>query len=602
MLILGLNTFHADASAVLVDAETGELLCAIAEERLNRVKHFAGFPELAIRECLRIAGAKRDDIAHVAVARDATANLVAKLGFALRNLPKMAQVSRQRLQRRAQVAAAPRLVERALGYGRGRLPAAMHHIEHHLAHVASAFFVSPFERAALLSVDGFGDFASTLSGIGEGLQIESFQRALFPHSLGVLYTALCQFIGYASYGDEGKVMGLAPYGHESYRDLFDELVRFEPNGRFRLNLDYFIHHTEGVDYSFDEDGRPTVAPLYSQKLVRRLGPARMPRAELTQRDMDLARSLQACLERAYWHILRDLHHRTGCEELCLAGGVALNSVANGLALDETPFRKIYVQAAAGDDGTALGAAYWVLHRVLRQPRKFVMEHAYTGSRFSDAEMRQALEAAGLAARRLDEPELLRMTAGAIAAGKVVGWFQGAMEWGPRALGNRSILAHPGLAGMKDILNARIKHREWFRPFAPAILEERVGEYFAHTHPSPFMLMVYKTRPEVRSRLCAVNHVDDTGRVQTVARSANPRYYGLIEEFDRVTGLPVLLNTSFNENEPIVCTPAEAADCFRRTRMDVLVLGDFYCERGAPHEEVAGAGAMAGYRSNAPASN
>jgi carbamoyltransferase len=598
MLILGLNTFHADAAAVLVDAATGELLCAIAEERLNRVKHFAGFPELAIRECLRIAGARAGDIAHVAIARDATANLLSKLGFALRNLPRVARLSRQRLRRRAQVASVPRLVERALGYSRGALPASVHHVEHHLAHVASAFFVSPFERAALLSVDGFGDFASTLCGYGEGTQIKAFQRTLFPHSLGVLYTALCQFIGYASYGDEGKVMGLAPYGREEFRDVFDDLLFLDPHGRFHLNLDYFIHHTEGVDYSFDDDGRPTVAPLYSQKLVQRLGPARQPRAELTQRDMDLARSLQACLERAYWHVLRDLFRRTACRELCLAGGVALNSVANGLALDESPFHKVYVQAAAGDDGTALGAAYWVLHHELRQPRKFVMEHAYTGSRFSDAEMRSALSAAGLPARRLDERELLRKTAAAIAEGKVVGWFQGAMEWGPRALGNRSILAHPGLPEMKDVLNARIKHREWFRPFAPVILEERAGEYFEHNHPSPFMLMVYKTRQEVRSQLCAVNHVDNTGRIQTVSRTANPRYYGLLEEFDRITGLPVLLNTSFNENEPIVCTPSEAVDCFRRTRMDVLVLGDFYCERGTPTEEFASAGAATGYPSNA----
>jgi carbamoyltransferase len=573
------------------------LLCAVAEERLNRIKHFAGFPDLAIRECLRTAGARPGDIAHVAVARDATANLASKVWFAVRNLPRVAKLSRQRLQRRAQIGSVPRLLERALGRPRGGLRAAVHHVEHHLAHLASSFLVSPFEQAALLSVDGFGDFASTLCGRGQGTRIEAFQRTLFPHSLGILYTALCQFIGYSAYGDEGKVMGLAPYGEDSYREVFDDLLLLEANGRFRLNLDYFTHHSEGVDYSFDGAGRPTVAPLYSPKLVLRLGPARNPRSELTTRDMDLARSLQACLERTYWHVLRDLHRRTRCEQLCLAGGVALNSVANGLVLDKTPFRNVYVQAAAGDDGTAVGAAYWVLHHVLQQPRKFVMEHAYTGPRFSDDEIRGTLQSAGLPLHRLGERELLRKTASAIAAGKIVGWFQGAMEWGPRALGNRSILAHPGQPEMKDILNARIKRREWFRPFAPAVLQDRIGECFEKSHPSPFMLMVYKTRPEMRSRLCAVNHVDDTGRVQTVTRSANPRYYGLIEEFARLTGLPVLLNTSFNENEPIVCTPAEAVDCFRRTRMDVLVLGDFYCERGAMHGELVAAGA-AGFTADA----
>lgn len=578
MYILGLNTFHADSSAVLVDADTGALVAALAEERLNRIKHFAGFPEQAVQECLRIAGATPTDVAHVALARDARANLRSKIAFALRNLPRMPRLARQRLQLRAEVASAPALLERCLGFGDGQLPAAVHHVEHHLAHLASAFHVSPFERAALLSIDGFGDFASTMTGVGEGTEIRIFDRTLFPSSMGVVYTALCQFIGYDCYGDEGKVMGLAPYGEETYRELFDEIVRLEPGGRFRLNLDYFVHHREGVDYSFDGDGHPTVAPLYSPALVRRLGVPRRRHAELTQRDKDLARSLQACLERVYFHILRDLHKRAGCDRLCLAGGVALNSVANGLVLEHTPFREVFVQPAASDDGTALGAAYWALHQVLGRPRSFEMKHVYTGPRFSDGEIAAALHEAGVEAQRLPETELTDRAAQAVADAKVVGWFQGAMELGPRALGNRSIVAHPGHPEMKDILNSRIKHREWFRPFAPSILAERLGDYFESDHPSPFMLMVYKTRPEVRERLQAVNHVDNTGRVQTVTREANPQYYALIEAFERLTGTPVVLNTSFNENEPIVCTPAEAIDCFRRTRMDVLAIGSFYCEK------------------------
>lgn len=580
MLILGLNAFHADASAALVDAESGRLVAALAEERLNRVKHFAGFPELAIRECLRMADAQPSDVAHIAIARDAKANLMAKLGFAIRNIPRMTTLARQRLQNRADVSSIPALIERALELPVGKLAARVHHVEHHLAHLASAFLVSPFERAALLSVDGFGDFASTMTGYGEANRIRILDRTLFPHSLGILYTALCQFIGYSSYGDEGKVMGLAPYGKDVFRADFDKLLSLEDGGRFRLGLDYFVHHTEGVDYSFDEQGCPTVAPLFSSALVDLLGPPRTRDQELTQREMDIARSLQACLERAYFHLLNHLHQSTQVDTLCLAGGVALNSVANGLALDQTPFRRIYVQPAAGDDGTALGAAYWVRQAVLNMPRPDVMDHACTGPAFTDAAIHSEIQATGVSARHLDDAELFRQTAQAVAAGKVVGWFQGQMEWGPRALGNRSIVAHPGFPGMKDILNSRIKRREWFRPFAPSILADRLGDFFESDHPSPFMLMVYKTRPEHRERLSAVNHVDDTGRVQTVTPEANPRYYALIREFEKITGLPVVLNTSFNENEPIVCTPREALDCFLRTKMDVLAIGNYFCEKPA----------------------
>jgi len=584
MLILGLNTFHADSSAALVDADTGQLVAAVAEERLNRIKHFAGYPEQAINECLRMAGATAADLGHVAIARDGKANLLAKIGFALKNVPRMPQLARQRLEHRAEVSSVPQLLEKSLGFAEGALPFTVHHLEHHLAHLASSFLVSPFDRAALLSIDGFGDFASTMTGLGSERDIEIFDRTLFPHSMGIVYSAVCQFIGYDRYGDEGKVMGLAPYGQDAYREFFDRLVTLESRGRFRLNLDYFVHHTEGVDYSFDEAGRPTVAPLYSQRMIDEFGPPRDREGELTQRDMDLARSLQACLERVYFHILRDLHARTGCENLCLAGGVALNSVANGMVFDETPFRHVYVQPAAGDDGTAVGAAYWVLNHVLECPRSFVMEHAYTGPEFGDDEIESALRAADISYTRLDEAALYDRTARAIADAKVVGWFQGRMEWGPRALGNRSIVAHPGHPRMKEILNSRIKHREWFRPFAPSVLAERLGDYFECDHPSPFMLMVYKTRPAAYDKLLAVDHVDHTGRVQTITREQNPRYYRLIEAFERLTGIGVVLNTSFNENEPIVCTPAEAIDCFRRTHMDVLAIGSYFCEKnGDPSE-------------------
>jgi carbamoyltransferase len=575
--ILGVNAFHADASAALL--RDGELVAAVAEERLNRVKHFAGFPGQAIREVLALAGIDIRDVDHIGINKDNRANLLAKVAFAVRNLRRITRLARQRLEYRAKAGSVPELIAAAFDLRPGELRAQVHHVEHHLCHAASAFLVAPFERAAILSIDGFGDFASTLTALGQGTRIDVLDRVLFPHSLGILYTMVCQFIGYDRYGDEGKVMGLAPYGQPSYEDFFDRLVRLRPRGRFQLNLDFFCHHTEGVDYSFNEQGHPTVAPLFTEAMVKQFGPPRQRNGELTQRDRDLAASLQRSLEKAYFHILEHLYERTRCTDLCLAGGVALNSVANGMVFERTPFRRVYTQPAAGDDGTALGVACHIQHGVLKRPRSWVMEHAYTGREFSDEEVRAALAGAeGITAERVEGEELYRRTAVAIAAGEVVGWFQGRMEWGPRALGNRSIVAHPGLPGMKDVLNARIKHREWFRPFAPSILEERVGDYFEHTHPSPFMMLVYKTRPEVRAKLCAVNHVDDTGRLQTVSRRQNPRYYALIEAFERQTGLPVVLNTSFNENEPIVCTPGEALDCFLRTRMDLLVLGDWMVRR------------------------
>jgi carbamoyltransferase len=575
--ILGLNTFHADASAVLL--KDGELIGAVAEERLNRVKHFAGFPALAIKEVLDLAGIGIADVDHIGINKDNKANLIAKLGFALANLGRITKMARQRLEYRTKVRNTPSLLGEALGIPPTQLRAQIHNVEHHLCHAASSYLVSGFDRAAILSVDGFGDFASTLTAAGRGNEIAVLERTLFPHSLGILYTMVCQFIGYDQYGDEGKVMGLAPYGKPTYDDFFDRLVRLKPNGRFELDLDYFLHQREGVDYSFDAQGHPRVAPLFSEAMVREFGRPRRQFEELTQRDRDLAASLQKCLEKAYFHILNHLYEQTHCEALCLAGGVALNSVANGQIFDRTPFRQLYTQPAAGDDGTALGVAYYVHSCVLKQPRPPVMDHAYTGREFSDAQIKPVLDQAeGIVAERLGEPELYGRTAAAIAGGEIVGWFQGKMEWGPRALGNRSIVAHPGLAHMKDILNSRIKHREWFRPFAPSILEERTGDYFERAYPSPFMMLVYKTRPHVRESVCAINHVDNTGRLQTVSPSQNPRYHALIKAFEQQTGLPIVLNTSLNENEPIVCTPQDALACFLRTRMDLLVMGNWMVRR------------------------
>ncbi len=578
-IILGINAFHADASAVLL--RDGEIVGAIAEERLNRFKHFAGFPALAVRRLLELAGIGLGDVDHVAIGRDARANLLDKVGFSLKNLGRISRLAEQRLRNRADIADIPSLLCDACGVPRGALRARVHAIEHHLCHAASTWLPSGFERGAILSIDGFGDFASTVTALGEGARFRVLDRTLFPHSVGVFYTAVCQLIGYDRYGDEGKVMGLAPYGRPTRLDAMREVIRLEDEGRFSLDLDCFIHHTEGVDYGVDPDGHPTVAPLYSPKLAALLGPVRARGAELTQIHMDVAASLQARFEEVYFHILRHLQRQTGADALCVAGGVALNSVGNGKLFQQTGFRKFYAHPAAGDDGTAFGAACFVHNVTLGEPRMAPLHHGYLGDSFAPEAIAEALAAHGLleGAQRFDDPEALaHETARRIAEGKVVGWFQDRMEWGPRALGARSIVAHPGFPGMKDILNARIKHREWFRPFAPSILEERAGDYFEHDYPSPFMMLVYRTRPEHRDALSAVDHVDHTGRLQTVSAVEAPHYYRLIKAFERLTGLPVILNTSFNENEPIVHAPEEAIACFARTRMDCLAIGPFILDK------------------------
>ncbi len=572
--ILGLNAFHADSSAVLL--RDGEVVGAIAEERLNRVKHYAGFPELAIKKVLEMAGVQIGDVDHIAIGRDSKANLRQKVGFSLKNLSRIGRLAKQRLHNRASIRDIPTLIADAFGIDRGELRARVHNIEHHLCHAASAYLVSPFDRAAILSIDGFGDFASTMTAVGEGDRMKVLDRVLFPHSMGVFYTSICQFIGYDRYGDEGKVMGLAPYGTTRYLDFMRELVTTEPGGRFALNLDYFIHHTEGVDYSFDDSGYPTVAPLFSDELVARFGAPRLRNAEITQRDKDLARSLQARLEEVYFHILDHLYEEASSNALCIAGGVALNSVANGQIFKRSKFRRFHAHPAATDDGTAFGAAYYVWNVILNNPRTHELRHAYLGDGYDDEAIAAALERAGILdqAEHLPGDAIYAPTAKQIAAGKVVGWFQGRMEWGPRALGSRSILAHPGYPGMKDTLNSRVKHREGFRPFAPSILEERVEDYFDQSWPSPYMMLVYKTRPETRHNLSACDHVDHTGRLQTVNRDDNPIYHRLISAFEAETSIPVVLNTSFNEREPIVHTPDEAIDCFLRTKMDALSIGSY----------------------------
>jgi carbamoyltransferase len=587
MLILGLNMFHADASAAIV--LDGEVKFAIAEERLNRHKHFGGFPALAVKACLDAVGARISDVEHVAVGQDSDANLAKKVRYALANPAKILNFIRLRKRKEA-MRDVRSLLSKALDVDSTQLRFQEHHLEHHIAHIASAYYCSPWEKAAGFSYDGSGDFVSTMMARCEGNEIEILDRVFLPHSLGSVYTMICEFIGYSQYGDEGKVMGLAPYGKETYRNEINKIVA-PKNGGFQLDLDYFKPLGSNQGMQVLADGTVKLARHFSGRMEKLFGEPRRPHTEIAQRDMDLAFALQQRFEEIFFHLLNRLHERVPLENLAMAGGCALNSVANGKLFDQTPFRRTYIQPAAGDEGLAIGAALHMYHSVLKQPRRHELKHSYLGPEFSESRIQSALESAGLQYRKMERGALLDDVAEQIAAGNVIGWFHGRMEWGPRALGNRSIVAHPGLPNMKDVLNARIKHREWFRPFAPSIMADYQNEYFEHDHPSPFMLHVYKIRAEKRKELCAVNHVDDTGRLQSVTREENPMYYDLISAFHRKTGIPVILNTSFNENEPIVGTPEEAIDCFRRTRMDVLAIGPFLVVKPGQNEEAVVASAV-----------
>src|SRR6267142_534284 len=546
-------------------------------------KYAAGFPAQAIRYCLKEAGLTLAEIDHVAVPRNPSARLATKLFYALR----MPSFAIERAKVLTKFTGIPEALARIFDADPTKLAGKFHRVEHHQAHLASSFFCSPFERAALLSADGLGDFASTMWGTGSGNRMNIDGAVVFPHSLGLFYSGVTQYLGFLKFGDEYKVMGLAAYGEPERMNVFREIVQFDADANangFRLGLDFFTHHRTGPEMSWAEaDKTPALGKMFSDEMAKRLGPVRAPEEPLEQRHRNLAASLQARLEEVYLGMLRKLAEHTGLKTVCLAGGVAFNCVANGKIFDSTPFEQVYVQPAAGDAGLAVGAAFHVWHQKLGKPRSFVMEHAYWGPGYSREKVRSAIDVSGIvnsgySLTHLPEEELLRRTAAIIAEGKILGWYQGRAEWGPRALGNRSIVADPRRPEMKEILNRRIKHREIFRPFAPSILAEKTGEWFDKSHPSPFMSLAYSVLPEKRDKIPAPTHVDGTGRLQTVTREANPRYYALISEFERQTGVPVVLNTSFNDNEPIVCRPEEALDCFLRTQMDALVLGNMLVTR------------------------
>ncbi len=580
MHILGINAYHGNASAALVS--DGRLVAAVEEERFNRVKYAAGFPAAAIRYCLETAGISLAEVDHVAVPRNPWARLGTKLFYAL----KMPSFARERAKVLARFVGIPEALAQAFDAAPKKIRAKFHRVEHHQAHLASTFFVSPFDQAALLSADGLGDFASTMWGTGRGNRMSIAGSIAFPHSLGMYYTGVSQYLGFRKFGDEYKVMGLAAYGEPAYLEEFRQIVRTNGGIGFRLGLDYFQHHRTGPEMTWSDAGKtPELGLMFSGYMAKRLGPARDPASPVEKPQRDAAASLQARLEEVLFGMLRTLHARTGLNAVCLAGGVAFNCVANGKIFAETPFEQIFVQPAAGDAGLAVGAAYFVHHQVLGQPRSFVMDNAYWGPGYSPEKVRSAVAASrlreeGMEIAELPEEQIAKEAAKEIAAGKILGWFQGRAEWGPRALGNRSIVADPRRAGMKEILNARIKHREMFRPFAPSILAEATADFFERSNPSPFMTQAYSVRPEKRAAIPAPTHVDGTGRLQTVTREANPRYWRLIREFGDLTGVPVVLNTSFNDNEPIVCRPEEAIECFLRTKMDALVLGDILVRKPA----------------------
>ncbi len=602
MLILGLNAFHPDSAACLL--REGKLVAAVAEERLGpRHKHVAGFPGRAIQCVLQMAGASVRDLDYVAIGNDSNANLQAKAAHVLRTPLKSARGVLTHFQRRAKMRSLQQLVAEACGVPLADCRFQVQRVEHHLAHLASSFYSSDFERAAGFSYDAAGDFTSAMYARCEGNRIEVLNRVFLPDSLGVFYTALCQFMGFDRFGEEYKVMGLGAYGQPRYLDLMRELLSFpdasvsknvppngsssqlsasQPfsvsafrNGQFRLHRDYFVPLGKNLEECTDPaTGEITLPPLYSPALEKKLGPPRARTAEIGQREKDLAASVQAHFEEVVLTSLRWLHGQVPVENLVTAGGCALNGVCNSRILRETPFKKSYIQCAASDDGTAIGAAQYVWHHLLNKPRVETLDHAYWGPEHPERAMEDALTKAGLRFERFDRAPMLDRVASHLNAGHVTGWYQGRSEWGPRALGNRSILAHPGAPGMKELINAKIKRREAFRPFAPSILAEKTGDYFEQTVESPFMMHVCKIRPEKRADLAAVCHEDATGRLHTVKRSQNALYHDLIAKFAETSGVHVVLNTSFNENEPVVDTPEQAISCFLRTDMDVLALGSF----------------------------
>jgi carbamoyltransferase len=560
MYILGLTTLGDSAASLIKD---GELVAAVEEERFSRRKHHSGFPFKAIQYCLDEAGITLKDIQHVGhywkpwILRHKAVQTI-----------KAAFVSRDMFKARADRGIA-QVGESYLGMFKhpqrlrehfGASDFKFHFLEHHQTHAASAFFVSPFESAAILTWDGTGEDTTTLFTHGTGNKIKVLKRIKLPHSLGQFYSAVTNYIGFDMFaGDEWKVMGLAAYGTPKYYDFFAEKVLVKNgNGDFHFNIKVLDHHL-AKHYQFPD------------AIIKELGEPRRKGEELTEHHWNVASSAQRVVEDTAIYLAHQIKEMTNEENLCMAGGVAFNSVMNGRIFHETPFKNFYVQPAAGDAGGSLGAALMVWHQKLNNPRRFVMNHAYYGPKFSNEECRTALDKAGLKYETLPDEKLLPKLAKMIADGAIIGWFQGRMEWGPRALGARSFLADPRRKDMREVLNDKVKLREWFRPLAPSMLEEHGKEIFGVEHHDPFMITVIQVAEEWKKKIPAVVHVDGTARPQMVSRETNPRYWNLINEFKKLTGIPMLLNTSFNVQEPIVCSPQDAINTFNNANFDALCL-------------------------------
>jgi carbamoyltransferase len=576
MTILGINAYHADASAsLLID---GKLIVAIEEERFTRTKHWAGFPVQSIIFCLKEANISLSDIDYIAIGRDPKAKLFKKLRFLLSSPIHAFRYALTRLHNAKQVSSIEEILMQVdTSCSLDILKKKIVQVEHHRAHLASAFYPSPFHEAAVLSIDGAGDFSTTMLGMAKGTSLKVLESIDFPHSLGVFYTAMTQLLGFPYYGDEYKIMGLAPYGNPIFVDALRDVIQIIPDGLFKLNLNYFQSPHKGYVY-YSEDNLPLVHSLFNEKMEMRFGMLRKKDEPLTQHHKDLAASVQRITEEVIFHVLNYLHKTTGLNKVCIAGGVAQNSVANGKITRNTPFKEVYIPSAGHDAGISMGAAYWVHHHQAAQQRSAAVFNACTGSQYSNEEIITVCKELNLEYKQIDEATLFDYVASRLAEGKVVGWFNGRAEFGPRALGGRSILADPRRVDAKELLNSKIKRRESFRPFAPSILKEQVKAWFEIDEPVPFMEKVFPIKKDKQALIPAVTHADGSGRLQTVDKEVSNRYYKLIDAFYQQTEVPILLNTSFNENEPIVNAPIEAIRCFLRTDMDLLVMQNIVLER------------------------
>jgi len=574
MYILGINAYHGDSSACLL--KDGVVVCATEEERFRRIKHWAGFPSEAIKFCLEDEDISIEQVDHITISRDPKANFYKKVLFSLKYKISIATIW-DRLKNSKKVSSVKGELATIFEVPESAIKAKLHNIEHHRSHIASSFFASRFEKSAILSIDGFGDFTSTMSAVGSGSKFEVMDTVNYPHSLGVFYTTVTQFLGFPNYGDEYKVMGLAPYGEAKYLKELNEILKMTSDGFFKLNCKYFKHFKEGVAMDW-ENGSPSIESLFTDDWSDLLGKPRAKGDELEQWHIDLATSVQRLTENVIFHMLNHLHAKTGLDNICITGGVAQNSVANGRILENTPFKNIYVPSAGHDAGTSIGSALYLYNQILGNERLPETTTAYFGKKATQSEIISVLDAKGVEYSILKDVELFDKVSDKLVEGGVIGWFQGRAEFGPRALGHRSIIVDPRRDDAKDLLNEKIKRRESFRPFAPSILKEAVNDYFVQHDTVPFMEKVFDIKKEKHAEIPAVTHVDGTGRLQSVAAEISPRYHKLISKFAEKTGVPILLNTSFNENEPIVNKPEEALDCFLRTKMDMLVMENVVVER------------------------